>query len=94
MDFDLGANGLAMTNRTRHSEHWPQDLLQKGFKRMELFRSFLRVNAGDKTQAYASLPGLSADIFIRVRSDTCRCTVEASSNYPYWSPSKSSTWPL
>lgn len=85
----VGANGLAIPDRTRHSEHWPQDLLQKGFKRMELFRSFLRVNAGDKTQAYASLPGLSADIFIRVRSDLCTCTEEALSSNHHWSPSKS-----
>ncbi|KAL0046957.1 hypothetical protein WJX82_002966 [Trebouxia sp. C0006] len=60
-----GANKIGSSDRTRHSEYWPQDLLQKGFKNMELFRSVMRINAGDKTQAYASLPGLSADIFIR-----------------------------
>lgn len=32
---------------------------------MQLFRGVLRVNAGDKTQAYATLKGLSADIFIK-----------------------------
>ncbi len=63
-----GANKIGSSDRTRHSEYWPQDLLQKGFKNMELFRSVMRINAGDKTQAYASLPGLSADIFIRVRT--------------------------
>ncbi|KAL0033647.1 hypothetical protein WJX79_009647 [Trebouxia sp. C0005] len=60
-----GANKIGTSDRTRHSEYWPQDLLQKGFKSMELFRSVMRINAGDKTQAYASLPGLSADVFIR-----------------------------
>ena len=35
---------------------------------MELFRGVMRVNASDKTQAYATLKGLSADIFIRVSS--------------------------
>lgn len=59
------ANKIGSADRTRHSEYWPQDLLQKGFKNMKLFRSVMRINAGDKTQAYASLPGLSADIFIR-----------------------------
>lgn len=32
---------------------------------MQLFQGVLRVNASDKTQAYATLKGLSADIFIK-----------------------------
>ena len=33
---------------------------------MQLFRGVMRVNASDKTQAYLTLKGLTADIFVRV----------------------------
>lgn len=68
----LCADEAGSAERVRHSAYWPQDILQKGFKKMELFRSVIRINAGDRSQAYASLPGLSADMFIRVRpSQSC-----------------------
>ncbi|KAL3162257.1 hypothetical protein ABBQ32_009955 [Trebouxia sp. C0010 RCD-2024] len=60
-----GIHSPAVNGRSRRQEHWPQEELQKGFKTMQLFRGVLRVNAGDKTQAYATLKGLSADIFIK-----------------------------
>ena len=65
-----GTSQAAAPERTRHSAYWPQDILQKGFKKMELFRGVIRINAGDKSHAYISLPGLSADVFVRV-SATC-----------------------
>ena len=66
----LGMHSPAVNGngRSRRQEHWPQEELQKGFKTMQLFRGVLRVNASDKTQAYATLKGLSADIFIKVWS--------------------------
>lgn len=56
-----GVNGGA-----RRKEHWPQEDLQKGFKTMQLFRGVMRVNASDKSQAYVTLKGLTADIFVKV----------------------------
>ena len=55
-----------MNGSLRRKEHWPQEDLQKGFKTMQLFRGVLRVNASDRTQAYVTLKGLSADVFVRV----------------------------
>ena len=64
-----GMESPSGSRNTRGREHWPQDKLQKGFKTMELFRGAMRVNAGDKTQAYVTLKGLAADIFVRVSLD-------------------------
>lgn len=33
---------------------------------MQLFRGVMRVNASDKSQAYVTLKGLTADIFVKV----------------------------
>jgi DIS3-like exonuclease 2 len=42
-----------------------QDQLQTGLKRGHLFRVKMRVNAGDRREAYATLPGLPADVLLR-----------------------------
>lgn len=33
---------------------------------MQLFRGVMRVNASDRSQAYVTLKGLTADIFVKV----------------------------
>ena len=61
-----GGRTPAVNGSARRKEHWPQEDLQKGFKTMQLFRGMMRVNASDKTQAYVTLKGLTADIFVKV----------------------------
>ena len=61
-----GSQSSAVNGSARRKEHWPQESLQKGFKSMQLFRGVMRVNASDKSQAYVTLKGLTADIFVKV----------------------------
>lgn len=61
-----GGQSSAVNGSARRKEHWPQEDLQKGFKTMQLFRGVMRVNASDKSQAYVTLKGLTADIFVKV----------------------------
>ena len=62
-----GGQSSAVNGSSRRREHWPQEELQKGFKTLQLFRGVMRVNASDKSQAYVTLKGLTADIFVKVR---------------------------
>ena len=61
-----GGQSSVVNGSARRKEHWPQESLQKGFKSMQLFRGVMRVNASDKSQAYVTLKGLTADIFVKV----------------------------
>ncbi|KAG2498028.1 hypothetical protein HYH03_003789 [Edaphochlamys debaryana] len=54
----------------RHAEHLSQEELQRGLKGGQLFRGKMRVNAGDRREAYVTVPGLPHDIM--VRGDACQ----------------------
>ena len=53
--------------KQRYREHLSHEELGQGLKRGSLFRAPFRVNAHDRTQAFATVPGLPSDLMIRVR---------------------------
>lgn len=57
---------------------------------MQLFKGVIRVNANDKSQAYLSLPGLTADIFIKV----CWANLDSRMQHAGAVGSGSSLWTL
>ncbi|KAG2425885.1 hypothetical protein HYH02_014948 [Chlamydomonas schloesseri] len=54
----------------RYSEHLDQAELQRGFKSGQVFRGKMRVNAGDRREAYITIPGLPHDVLLR--GDACQ----------------------
>ncbi|KAG2436972.1 hypothetical protein HXX76_006487 [Chlamydomonas incerta] len=54
----------------RYAEHLDQAELQRGFKTGQVFRGKIRVNAGDRREAYITIPGLPHDVLLR--GDACQ----------------------
>ena len=63
-----GPRSSSRTRRTRFTPYWERERLQKALKSGTAFRAALRFSACDRTQAFATLPGLRFDIMIRVRT--------------------------
>jgi DIS3-like exonuclease 2 len=62
-----GVAGMGVRKlKLRYPEHMGQEELMRGLKRGLLFRASIRVNASDRSQAFATLPGLPSDVMIRV----------------------------
>ena len=85
-DAGKGPRTPGSAPHTRYSEHLSWEELQSGLKTMQLFKGVIRVNANDKSQAYLSLPGLTADIFIKVcwaLTLKCSMLVQWAVDHPY-----------
>eukprot|EP00198_Chlamydomonas_reinhardtii_P003968 XP_001693304.1 3'-5' exoribonuclease [Chlamydomonas reinhardtii] len=69
-----GAKGKAAVAKEampgRYPEHLDQAELQRGFKSGQIFRGKIRVNAGDRREAYFTIPGLPHDVLLR--GDACQ----------------------
>ena len=75
----------AQQSRSRQSKHrYPHYLapeeVGQGLKRGALIRATIRINAQDRAQAFATVPGLPSDLMIRVRPHSTpteiACTAE------------------
>ena len=62
-----GPKSRSRSKRARFAPHWERERLQAALKTGGAFRAALRFNAGDRAQAFATLPGLRTDLMIRVR---------------------------
>ncbi|KAK9845283.1 hypothetical protein WJX81_002294 [Elliptochloris bilobata] len=60
-----GSGRRSRSKRTRFAAHWERERLQAALKTGGAFRAPLRFNACDRTQAFATLPGLRSDIMVR-----------------------------
>ena len=64
-----GAGGLinrGAARKQRYKEHLGHAELAQGLKGGALLRAPIRVNAHDRSQAFATAPGLPSDLMIRV----------------------------
>lgn len=53
--------------KQRYPQYLPSELVGQGLKKGALIRASIRINAQDRTQAFATVPGLPSDLMIRVR---------------------------
>jgi hypothetical protein len=58
--------GHSRGKKAHFVEYWKFDELVRGLKAGQAFRSTFRVNASDRTQAFATVEGLPSDVFIKV----------------------------
>ena len=65
----MGGGGAA--KKQRYKEHLGHAELAQGLKRGALLRVPIRVNAHDRSQAFATVPGLPSDLMIRVGGFLC-----------------------
>ena len=54
-------------SKQRYPQYLPSDVVGQGLKKGTLIRATIRINAQDRTQAFATVPGLPSDLMIRVR---------------------------
>lgn len=55
---------LNASSKLNYAEYWEADDVEDGLRSGVLFRSTLRCSASDRSQAFATLPGLPHDVFI------------------------------
>ena len=53
--------------KQRYPQHLASELVGQGLKKGALIRACIRINAQDRSQAFATVPGLPTDLMIRVR---------------------------
>ncbi len=65
-DSALPSGSRRSSSKQRYPQYLPSEALGQGLKKGALIRATIRINAQDRTQAFATVPGLPSDLMIRV----------------------------